>query len=127
LFLLHCEHYFHLSEVQSSPESLDTLFGWSSLGAGFNGGVKSSIIFQGELVAAGSFIQSGNTAVSRIAKWNGSSWTALGDGFDNEVIAPAVFNNELIAAGSFAMSGASLVSKIARWNGVTGSLQERHR
>ena len=37
------------------------------------------------LIAAGEFLNSGATAVSRIARWDGGTWQPLGPGLDGRV------------------------------------------
>jgi hypothetical protein len=101
-------------------------FDWSPLGnsttgIGTNGYVYAISEFNGNIIAAGSFTQAGNTQASNIAAWNGSSWQSLGLGLNGEVYALDVYNNELYAGGSFTMSGGTPVSRIAKWNGSAWS------
>jgi hypothetical protein len=88
---------------------------WSALGTGISGEVKSLIVYNNELYAAGEFSSPGNN----IAKWNGTSWQALGPGTDGEVNALMIFNNELAVGGDFQKAGGSNASNIAKWNGST--------
>jgi len=94
---------------------------WSGLGdgTGTNNTVIAMAEYQGDLIAAGRFLQAGGISVNRIARWDGSSWHAMGTGFDNEVRALAVFNGELYAAGIFSGDGPGTVpfAGMARWNG----------
>jgi hypothetical protein len=86
---------------------------WNSLSTGINGTVKAVVVYNGQLVAAGSF----SSPSINIARWNGTSWTSLGIGVNGIVNALTIFNNELIAGGSFTSAGGINVSNIARWNG----------
>ena len=90
---------------------------WNALGSGTNGTIKTAVVFNGQLVVAGSF----STPGVNIARWNGSSWNSLGIGINGTVNALTIFNNELIAAGSFTSAGGVNVSNIARWNGTNWS------
>lgn len=87
------------------------------LGEGFNGGVSTLVIYNNELIAAGSFTRSGETDLNRIARWTGQNWVPLGDGLDNIVLDLIVYNGELIAAGGFLNSGITEVNNIASWDG----------
>jgi hypothetical protein len=93
---------------------------WSPLGSGLNGFVDAMTVYNGELIAAGSFTETGSgTTVNRIARWNGTSWLPLGspaglNGAVNEVI---VYDGELIAVGDFSTAGAVPANRIARWDG----------
>jgi hypothetical protein len=82
------------------------LYEWSALdsqanGYGVNGEVNAIVIYNGNVIAGGTFTSAGTTPLSNIASYNGSSWTALGQGVNGVVYALAVYNNELYAAGIF--------------------------
>lgn len=97
---------------------------WQPLGAGVGtlaagDEVRALAVYQGEVIAAGSFTQSGGQTVRRIARWNGSAWQELGGGIgDGEVRAMAVYNNELFVGGTFSQAGGQPANRIARWNGA---------
>jgi hypothetical protein len=69
------------------------------------------------LFAGGQFGTAGGTAVSRLARWNGTSWSIVGTATWGEVRALAVYDDgggpALFAAGN---SGGS---RVRRWNGST--------
>lgn len=93
---------------------------WSALGSGLNGFVNSMTVYNGELIATGSFITTGDgTTVNRIARWNGTSWQALGSpaGMNGDVNEVFVYNGELIAVGNFTTAGGVSANRIARWDG----------
>jgi hypothetical protein len=98
---------------------------WSSLsgqgGTGPDGTVEAITVYNGELIAAGNFIEADGLTVNRIARWNGTRWAALtgpfGTGTDGTVLALAEYNGELIVGGQFASAGGVTVNHIARWNG----------
>ncbi len=97
---------------------------WQSFGQGFSG--SSSVVyalasFNGQLIAAGKFQQSGSNSVDNIAYWNNSSWHSLGSGVGSsseKVYALTVFNNTLIAGGKFSTAGGNAAHNIARWTGT---------
>ena len=77
-------------------------------------------VYNGDLIAGGSFTALGHQPVNRIARWDGSTWQQLGSGIDDqEVRAVTIYNGELIAAGVFTSVGGQAMSNIARWNGST--------
>ncbi|MBZ0204311.1 MAG: T9SS type A sorting domain-containing protein [Ignavibacteria bacterium] len=86
---------------------------WNALGSGTNGNINAAIVFNNELIVAGSFSSPG----SNIARWNGTAWNSLGTGLNGVVYALTIFNGQLIAAGAFNNQG----NNIAAWNGTTWS------
>lgn len=94
---------------------------WSPFGEDLAGFVTSMTVYNGELIAAGSFLTtSSGTMVNRIARWNGASWLPLGSpaGMNGPVNNVIVHNGELIAVGSFTSAGGVPANRIARWNGA---------
>src|SRR5262249_18624192 len=93
---------------------------WSLLGPQFRGLVTCMVgMPNGDLVVAGSFTALGTTAMTRIARWDGSAWLPLGNGFldggvDQLAVAP---NGDLVAVGSFTAAGGSPGNHVARWDG----------
>jgi hypothetical protein len=101
-----------------------SLYEWSALGSqaygyGVNGEVNAIVIFNGNVIAGGTFTTAGTAPASNIASYNGSNWTALGQGINGVVYALAVFNNELYAAGYFTQAGGQPANNIAKWNGTS--------
>jgi len=88
---------------------------WLPMGSGLNDTVFALIVFNGNLYAAGKFVQSG---ANRIAIWNGTSntWEPWGLGFNGDVRALAIYNSRLYAAGLFTSSGLNTVNRISFWN-----------
>jgi hypothetical protein len=74
-------------------------------------------VFDGDLIAAGSFTSIGGVAASYLAAYDGVAWRPLGESPDGPVQALAVWNGELIAAGSFTSIGGIAASRIAGWDG----------
>jgi hypothetical protein len=88
---------------QAHPASLD--------------GVNTLIVYNGDLIAAGSFWWAGGGSANRIARWDGSQWHPLGSGLNDTVLALATYNGDLIAAGTFTTAGGQSANRIARWDG----------
>jgi hypothetical protein len=80
---------------------------WSTLGAGFDDGVKSlALDNSGNLYAGGNFIWTGDGPANRVAKWDGTSWWALDKGLGGDVRALAVDSSGTVyAGGSFLTAG----------------------
>ncbi len=88
---------------------------WDALGTGpgtsVNRSVQALTVWNGLLVAGGSFTGGG---MDNIALWTGSAWQGLGSGFPVAVHQLLTYNNDLIA-----ISQTGGVPIIQRWNGVT--------
>jgi trimeric autotransporter adhesin len=85
-------------------------------------------MYNGELIAAGTFTAAGGVAVHNIARWDGAMWSPLGGGLTRSssssrdcpmVRALAVYDGALIAAGLFDHAGDTPVPGVARWDGTT--------
>jgi hypothetical protein len=96
---------------------------WHALGGdvhgpGTQGGVFATQVFNGELIAAGSFTSAAGVPVSNIARWNGTSWAGLGAGIGSGNVASlAVYEDNLIAGGYFTTAGSVNAMSIAQWDG----------
>lgn len=92
-----------------------------AFGEGFNNTVQALAVVNGELYAAGDFTASGNTPVSKVARWDGTQWqpvgAGLGDfGYEN-VYRLGVYRGQLLASGQFTTSGNREIGRTARWTG----------
>lgn len=97
--------------------------GQIGIGGGF-GYVSALTVWNGDLVAAGSFTTVGGQTVNHIARWDGEQWHPFASGgqigvfsISTAVVALAVWNGQLIAAGGFTTAGGQTVNRIARWDG----------
>lgn len=76
----------------------------------------------GDLVAAGWFLEAGAITANRVARWDGSQWHAFGAGVNNAVfdmvIAP---NGDVYVAGEFTSAGGVPANRVARWDGSSWS------
>ncbi len=81
-----------------------------------------------QLIAGGEFTSADGIAVSRVARWDGTSWHALGDAnsgtflyvsslttWDPDGDGPAL--PQLIVGGNFVTGGGVVAENIARWDG----------
>jgi hypothetical protein len=109
---------------QASGSGAKTNVRWNGsqfalLGEGFNGWIRSAIVFNGQPVVVGKFTQSGSEATNHVARWDGSRWRAMGVGFNREVRTLTIHNNELVVAGAFsALANGTPMANVARWNGT---------
>lgn len=92
-----------------------------AFGEGFNNTVQALAVANGELYAAGDFTASGNTPISKVARWDGQQWqpvgAGLGDfGYEN-VYRLGVYRGQLLASGQFTTSGGRVIGGVARWTG----------
>jgi hypothetical protein len=72
-------------------------------------------VYDGELMAGGSFTLADSAATSHIAKWTGSQWAELDGGTDSWVQALAPFAGDLVAGGLFTSAGGVSANRIAKW------------
>ncbi|MFH0981626.1 MAG: hypothetical protein V2A79_08820 [Planctomycetota bacterium] len=102
---------------------------WGALGNGAAdpGGLTSVYaltVFNGDLIAGGSCVGSGEVPCTSVARWDGAEWHLLGDGlsWDNgypaDVFALVDYNGSLIAGGYFTNTGGTSTRAIARWDGA---------
>jgi hypothetical protein len=93
---------------------------WQLIGPGTgDGAVQALTVFNGQLIAGGTFSNFRNGFTGPAARWTGSSWVGLGSGFDEHVYALTVFGGELIAGGTFTTAGGVSANRIAAWNGTS--------
>ena len=96
---------------------------WYPLGSGITGQAGQTFVWaltvwNGSLIAGGSFTTAGGLPATNIAQWNGSTWAALGPGLPGLPQSQCVFDlaaygGDLIAAGYFGSFPA-----VHRWDGV---------
>ncbi len=91
----------------------------SGIGESFRD-VRDLEVYEGKLIAAGSFSAAGGRMVRNIARWNGAEWRGLDGGADQSVFGLTVYQNDLIAIGQFQRIGGVQASRIARWDPQQG-------
>ncbi|MBN1827464.1 MAG: T9SS type A sorting domain-containing protein [Candidatus Eisenbacteria bacterium] len=93
---------------------------WRQIGSGTDGTVHALTIFDGALIAGGSFSNAGGAASGRVGRWNGSLWSGFGNDLGGTVYALAGWGGALVAGGDSLLenSGKSVeYEPIARWTG----------
>lgn len=93
---------------------------WQLLGNS-TGYVQALAVYNGELIAAGSFTAIGGQSLVGIARWNGTSWQGLGSGLVGSALAMTVFNGSLHVGGLLSQAGGVTVANYALWNGTSWS------
>ena len=99
--------------------------GWSAMGSGMEGqapylpGVGALIVYNGNLVAGGSFIGAGGVPVNKLAVWNGDAWSDLGSGpGDTYIVGALAINNDQLIVGRIIGSGSSTLP-LCSWDGYS--------
>lgn len=105
---------------------------WHALGSGMLGrrnniqgtgiSIQALTVYNGDLIAGGSFHYAGGVEAPYIARWDGSQWYPMtgggrNTGLNGTVISLVVYENELIAGGKFLKADGLSVNYIARWDG----------
>lgn len=95
--------------------------------------VNTLAIYNGDLIAGGSFTTAGGSEIHSIARWDGSAWYPVGDGireiltfhsygvtynFPPQVMTLCPYNGYLVAGGIFDEVEGNLTQFIAQWDGV---------
>ena len=89
---------------------------------GTDGYVGTAVVDgSGNLYIGGTFAVEGDTPVTNIAKWNGSSWSALGSGITGTVSALAVSGSDLYVGGNFTAEGGIAATNRADEPGIRHS------
>jgi hypothetical protein len=102
---------------------------WTTPGGGLAGGIANVPraftlnVFDGNLIAAGTFFTAGGATATSIAQWNTSQWSALKAPVP-QVLAFESLGGRFIAAGSFLQSTTNQIPahNIIGWNGSTRTL-----
>ncbi len=95
---------------------------WHALGNGADNTISALTVYNGELIAAGSFGVMGDTAAAHIARWDGSTWRTLGSGagLSNIPLQWGEYEGNLVVCGTFPGASGDLVGGIARWDDADG-------
>lgn len=104
-------------------------FEWAPLGTGLETSpgdegapISALTVFNGALIAGGSFTSAGGTSANRIARWDGTTWQALDEGVNAHyfgVLTLTEFDGDLIAGGHFHSAGKAGAANIARWTSTS--------
>jgi hypothetical protein len=108
---------------------------WYPLGSGVYDAIPDGttddvwgmVVWQGALYVVGSFTHAGDSEVSYVARWDGSTWSDVGggvsviDGGPTGLRGVDVHNGELVIVGAFDFAGGVDAINIARWDGANWS------
>ncbi len=89
--------------------------------------VEDMVVWQGDLYVVGDFTHAGDSEVSYVARWDGSTWSDVGGGVSVIGGGPTglrgvdVHYADLVIVGALDFAGGVEAINIARWNGVTWS------
>lgn len=89
---------------------------WEDVDGGCNGPVSAAVMYEGNLVVAGSFSRCGGLQVNNVAMLVKGRWTALNTGLDAQATTLTVFRDSLVVGGDFESAGGLMVSGVAAWN-----------
>jgi len=91
---------------------------WSDFGPPLDDSVRAILpLSNGEVIAAGEFLNAGSTAVNRVARLSNGHWQSYSTGTNGPVYALTQLpNGTLVAGGFFSTAGTSNASNIAYWN-----------
>lgn len=84
-------------------------------------GINQMIVWKDTLIAAGRFTQAGTSAVSNIARFDGTNWSFLGngtgfEGANGEIHDLKLINNNIYIGGDFDSVASKNTGSVARWN-----------
>jgi len=82
------------------------------------GPVEALVVYKGELVAGGSFLNIGGRPIPRIARWDGTEWHPLGAGVEGAVTGLAVYDGELIVTEGWN-------EDLRRWDGSNWHVMQK--
>ncbi len=94
---------------------------WSALGSGVGTASGTEVVYaltvyDGKLIAGGTFATAGGTSAKSVAQWNGVAWSNLGKGTNGSVYALAAYGTQLAAGGSFTTADDLAANNIASWD-----------
>jgi hypothetical protein len=92
------------------------------VGGGLDGGTTMGRVlevYDGMLIAGGTFGYAGGVYSPCVAAWDGNAWHALGDGLNNYAysLEADTINNVLYVGGGFTAAGGVPANFIAKWDG----------
>ncbi len=104
---------------------------WEGVGGSLTdgmGSVQCLGVYDGDLIAAGTFDSIGGIAANHIARWDGAQWHAMGGGVDVSAGGVQIrdiceYNGGLYAIGGFnVVDGVGSPGGFAKWNGSNWSI-----
>jgi trimeric autotransporter adhesin len=98
---------------------------WINIGGFFAlqgiGSVLALMPFGSDLIAGGTFTQTGGWAMNYISRFDGTGWSEMDGGMNSPVYCLTEYHGDLIAGGHFTMAGGDSAGLIARWTGTSWS------
>lgn len=91
---------------------------WALLGPPLGDYISSLAIFDGELIAAGTFDTVATIPLHYVAQLKSDRWEPMGQGMSSPVSKLLIYKNRLIAAGKFWRADGNVVRRIAEWDGA---------
>jgi hypothetical protein len=88
--------------------------------------IQAMTVYDGQLMAGGSFTTAGGAAANYIASWDGSNWSPLGSGMSSSgsVCDLTVYNGKLIAGGGFTIAGNKVSAYLAQWTKTSDDVKD---
>ncbi|MCB0721740.1 MAG: T9SS type A sorting domain-containing protein [Ignavibacteriae bacterium] len=100
----------------------DDYYGWRKFqNSKFNGEIKALEVYNGDLIAGGTFSSINGAPVYGLARWTGDHWESMGAVKNTEIYSLTVWNGSLVVGGKFNVIGAVTAKNIAKWNGTSWS------
>lgn len=96
---------------------------WVRLGEAFDGPVDALAVFEGELIAGGSFVHMGPVRLGGLARWREGIWQPVGSGMNGAVQDLLVNGEEFRASGAFTAAGTVPSSGIAAWRELRAGVE----
>ncbi len=91
---------------------------WAPFPTGFDDGIVYALcVYNGALIAGGTFRNSDGHYLGGVASWDGAQWQSIGAG-DVDVYSLAVFSGKLAVGGTFTTIGGISASRVATWDGL---------
>jgi hypothetical protein len=92
---------------------------WKQLGGHFTNGVLQALgVFNGQLLAGGSFKTVGEQPVTNFARWDGTTWLPVTPAPDGAIAGFAKWGNGLVVVGGFTNVGNVVSRGVALWTGT---------
>ncbi len=113
-----CGRFDHVGKEPITAVALFDGTTWHGFGAGLPDTVSCLALWNGQLIAGGSFTRARGAPADYLARWNGAEWESLPNELNNRVDALCEWNGMLVAGGAFGASTDSTLNNIGAWDGT---------